>query len=450
MEGLTRAARAYILLLAVLASSVIALNVPPGLGVQQFVTILILAVLFLVLESLSSFVFLGTVRMSLSFTIALASILIAGPWGAAVVGLSVLFVPGHHEWSKRVFNAAQFSLAAYMAGRAYELLGGSLVRQGMPNAADLLVPTIAADLTYLVVNAVLVTGIIVLANRVPARVVLTGILGSHFPSYIAYGIFGLVLAVLWVGLDIGPLAALLLLMPLLVARWAMSQYSQERQAYEATIRTLVQAVETKDSYTRGHSERVARASVMIARVIGMREDRINGLRYAGILHDLGKLGVPTKVLQKSGKLTEEEFAAIKLHPLRGMEMLGDIEFLDEAFQGILHHHERLDGLGYPMGLKGDQIPEFARVIAVADAFDSMTSTRSYRAARTVEEAVEEVKRCRGSQFDAVMVDALVKALAKDPWQPAAEVIGSSGDEEPTIDFDHDDPSFPASPSPVEG
>jgi HD-GYP domain-containing protein (c-di-GMP phosphodiesterase class II) len=190
--------------------------------------------------------------------------------------------------------------------------------------------------------------------------------------------------------------------------------------------------------------------VMIARVIGMREDRMNALRYAGILHDLGKLGVPTKVLQKSGKLTEEEFAAIKLHPLRGMEMLGDIEFLDEAFQGILHHHERLDGLGYPMGLKGAQIPEFARVIAVADAFDSMTSTRSYRTARTVEAAVEEVRRCRGSQFDPLMVDALVKALAKDPWQPAAEVPSSNNDERETIDFDHDDPSFPASASPVEG
>ncbi|HEY5185272.1 MAG TPA: HD-GYP domain-containing protein [Actinomycetes bacterium] len=449
MAGLPRAARAYISVLAILAVGVIAFNVPSGLDGQQVLTILILAVLFLTLESLSSFVFVG-VSMSLSFTITLASILIAGPWGAAVIGLSVLVVPGRHPWSKRVFNAAQFSLAAYVAGRVYELLGGSLVRPGMTNAADLLAPTIAADLTCLFVNALLVTGIMVMVNRVPAREVLTGILGSHFPSYIAYGGFGLVLAVLWVGLDIGPLAALLLLMPLLVARWAMSQYSQERQAYEATIRTLVQAVETKDAYTRGHSERVARASVMIARVIGMREDRMNALRYAGILHDLGKLGVPTKVLQKSGKLTEEEFAAIKLHPLRGMEMLGDIEFLDEAFQGILHHHERLDGLGYPMGLKGAQIPEFARVIAVADAFDSMTSTRSYRTARTVEAAVEEIRRCRGSQFDAVMVDALVKALAKDPWQAAAEVPSPSGDETETIDFDHDDPSFPASASPVEG
>ncbi len=107
---------------------------------------------------------------------------------------------------------------------------------------------------------------------------------------------------------------------------------------------------------------------------------------------------------------------IQTHPLRGTEMLQDIEFLDEAFKGILHHHERVDGLGYPAGLRGAEIPEFARVIAVADAFDSMTSTRSYRGARTPEDAVSEIERCRGTQFDPVMVDALVQALHREPWE----------------------------------
>lgn len=314
----------------------------------------------------------------------------------------------------------------------------------MANVSAMLMPIVAANLAYLLVNGFLVTAIIVLVNRIPARQVLFVTVVKHIPSYFAYAVFGLVLAVLWVGLGIGPLAAVLLLLPLFVARWAISQFSQQEQAYEATIRTLVQAVETKDSYTRGHSERVSRASVMVARVIGMKEDRVSALRYAGILHDVGKLGVPTKVLQKSGKLTDDEFAAIKLHPLRGMEMLGDIEFLDEAFQGILHHHERLDGLGYPMGLKGSEIPEFARVIAVADAFDSMTSTRSYRNARTVEEAIDEIERCRGSQFDPVMVDALVKALTKEPWQPSPAALSEAVVQAESVSpeaFDHDDPSF---------
>lgn len=445
MQALSRAARLYISFLVVLAGGILIFGAPGRFdnarGHSDVLTIVLLATLFVLLES--SAVAVGAVGMSLSYTITLASILIVGPWGAAVVGASALVTMSRDPMSRRLFNASQFAIAAYIAGNIYVFLGG------VPGDFDrdfrrLLLPVAAADLAYLVANGLFVTTIVVLANHVPVRQVLIGTIVKSAPSYLAYGVFGLVLAVLWVGLGIGPLAAVLLLLPLFVARWAISQFSQEQQAYEATIRTLVQAVETKDSYTRGHSERVAHASVMIARVVGMREDRVSALRYAGILHDVGKLGVPTKVLQKSGKLTEEEFAAIKLHPLRGMEMLGDIEFLDEAFKGILHHHERLDGLGYPLGLKGSQIPEFARVIAVADAFDSMTSTRSYRNARSVEDAVRELQSCKGSQFDPGMVDALVKALAKEPWAlPAAAEPSETQESESLapLGFDHDDPSL---------
>ncbi len=201
----------------------------------------------------------------------------------------------------------------------------------------------------------------------------------------------------------------------------------------------MQAVETKDHYTRGHSERVAKASVMLARVLGMREDRVNALRYAGILHDVGKLGIPTEILQSTDGLSDEQFATIKEHPRRGTAMLDEIEFLDEAIKGILHHHERIDGLGYPDGLSGEEIPEFARVIHVADAFDSMTSTRSYRGARTPEEAVHELERCKGTQFDPVMVDALVAALVREPWVPTTpEPADEPGvpvldDDDPTVD-----------------
>ena len=319
---------------------------------------------------------------------------------------------------------------------------GHLAASDFPHV---LIPVLVADVVHCAVNGLLLTAVVGLAERVPPRQVLLGTLMKSAPGYLGYGIFGLLMAVLWVGVDIGVLAGLLVLMPLAVARWAFSQYSAEQQAYESTIHALVQAVETKDHYTRGHSERVSRASVMIARFIGMREDRLNALRYAGILHDVGKLGVPTKLLQKTDRLSEAEFAAIKLHPVRGLEMLSDIEFLDEAFKGILHHHERLDGRGYPMGLAGAQIPEFARVIAVADAFDSMTSTRSYRHARSVEDAIVELERCKGSQFDPRMVDALIAALVKEPWvasgvDDAAERAESSQ----TISVatvDHDDPTF---------
>jgi HD-GYP domain-containing protein (c-di-GMP phosphodiesterase class II) len=208
------------------------------------------------------------------------------------------------------------------------------------------------------------------------------------------------------------------------------------------VGALCQAVETKDFYTRGHSDRVSRGSVMIARQIGMRGERVEAIRYAGMLHDVGKLGVPTRVLQKTGKLTEEEYAAIQLHPYRGLDIVREIGFLDEALAGIMHHHERIDGRGYPMGLAGDEIPEFARVLAVADAFDSMTSTRSYRGARPVEEAIAELRKWSGTQFDPAFVDAFVAAIKRDGWQRPEPSVLPTEDLAATPAQDHDDPGAP--------
>jgi hypothetical protein len=416
--------------------------------------VLVLGAMFTLFMWRMPFVRESGVYLGMGFPVALASFIIVGPWGAAMVGaLGGAFMLQGLPPVKRAYNCAQFTLCAFLAAEAYVHAGGPVGSLSAHDFPFVVVPVTVAALVHGVLNGVLLTGVVWLAQSVPPREVLGGTLLRSIPGYLGYGAFGLLMAVLWVGVDIGLLAGVLVLLPLAVARWAFSQFAAEQQAYQSTIAALVQAVETKDRYTRGHSERVAKASVMIARVIGMREDRVNALRYAGILHDVGKLGVPTKLLQKTGGLTEQEFNAVKLHPVRGLEMLSDIEFLDEAFKGILHHHERLDGHGYPMGLHGDQIPEFARVIAVADAFDSMTSTRSYRHARTIEDAIEELQRCKGSQFDPGMVDALVHALGRERWvpgvDPAAEArsraagmteqVGAAA----PVAVDHDDPTFSA-------
>jgi HD-GYP domain-containing protein (c-di-GMP phosphodiesterase class II) len=169
--------------------------------------------------------------------------------------------------------------------------------------------------------------------------------------------------------------------------------------------------------------------MMIGHELGMDDERVEVLRFAGILHDVGKLGVPTRLLRKDGPLTPDERRIIELHPEYGHEMVRGIGFLDEARSAILHHHERLDGSGYPYGLTGDRIPECARVVAVADAFDAMTSTRSYRRARPVTAALEELRRCAGAQFDPAMVGALIRALEQHGWHPVVTANEERRDEE---------------------
>ena len=405
----------------------------------------ILSMLHVVSESLYTKRSKGEISISLGSVTSLASIPLVGIWGAVIaVAASAALVRDAEGRPivKRLFNSAQFILSVGIAGAVYHALGGTvgLTTDSFPGV---LVPILVADLVHCAVNGGLVALVVALAERVSPVRVFQGTMAHSVVPYLAYGLFGVSLAVLWEPAGVGPTAALLLLLPLFVARWAYAQFAEEQRAYDSTVRALMAAVETKDFYTRGHSERVSAASVLIARVIGMREDRVGSLRYAGMLHDVGKLGVPTRVLQKSGRLTEGEFAAIQRHPMQGLEIVREIEFLDEAMAGIMHHHERLDGLGYPMGLAGDQIPEFARVIAVADAFDSMTTTRSYRGARTVDEAVVELRRCSGNQFDPPMVDALITAVEAHGWMPETTPLFSPPVDEPFDQeraFDHDDPS----------
>ncbi|MER5376777.1 HD-GYP domain-containing protein [Streptomyces sp. NPDC002553] len=275
------------------------------------------------------------------------------------------------------------------------------------------------------------------AERLPPRPPARGLFLRSLAPVGVHGLAGLMMALLWRS-PYGPVAALLVLFPMGVSWWVFAQYHQERTAHQATIRALVQAVDIKDGYTRGHSERVGQASMMIARELGMDEQRVETLRFAGILHDVGKLGVPTRLLRKNGPLTPEERRVIELHPEYGHEITRGIAFLGEARSAILHHHERMDGNGYPYGLAGAQIPESARVVAVADAFDAMTSTRSYSRARPVAAALEELNRCAGEHFDPRMVSALTEVITREGWHPVV-----------TADTPHPPQQQPSPPSAVD-
>ena len=177
------------------------------------------------------------------------------------------------------------------------------------------------------------------------------------------------------------------------------------------LHSLTSAVDAKDSYTCGHSERVALLSRHLAQQAGLDDDDVDQVYMAGLLHDVGKIGVPEIVLQKAGRLTAEEFDHMKRHPEIGARILADVKQLKPILPGVLHHHERWDGKGYPHALAGEKIPLMGRIICLADCFDAMTSNRTYRKALPVEVALCEIRRCSGTQFDPILAEAFLRTPA---------------------------------------
>lgn len=193
-------------------------------------------------------------------------------------------------------------------------------------------------------------------------------------------------------------------------------YEDLNRLFLSTITAFAKAIEAKDPYTRGHSERVRDISVAIARELGLEKQNLKDLEITALLHDIGKIGISETVLRKPGKLDDNEFAEIKKHPGIGAEILGSIRQLETAIPGIKHHQERFDGKGYPDGLKGDKIPLFGRIIAVADTFDAMTSDRPYRNRLSDETAIAELEKYSGIQFAPDCVKAFIKAYSKGQIQ----------------------------------
>lgn len=184
-------------------------------------------------------------------------------------------------------------------------------------------------------------------------------------------------------------------------------YNDLMRVYLETIQSLATALDAKDSYTHGHSRRVTALALAIAAEMRLSENEVNKLRHAALLHDIGKIGIAENILQKPSKLSDDEFTSIKNHPVMGAKILESVEFLQSVCMQIKHHHEKFDGTGYPAGLKGDKIPLGSRIITIADTYDAMTSTRPYRQGLSHEVAVNEIKRCSGTQFDPEIVDAFL-------------------------------------------
>ncbi|MEP6797636.1 MAG: HD-GYP domain-containing protein [Lapillicoccus sp.] len=383
-------------------------------------------------------------RVGFSFLsiILLASIPIVGPVGCAIVGGVAMILELGHVWPRvRLFNTAMNVTYGALGGLLYLICGGASDVAQVHGAGQLMLhvglPLLIADAAQMFTNAALLAGIMRVDGRMPFRVMFVQMIGNSGVAYLGYGVIGFLFVMLWGPADVGPFSALLILAPLFVARWAFVQYGDEQRSHESALSALVSAVETKDPYAAGHSARIALLSQWVGEPLGLGAQEVQALRFAAMLHDVGKVGLPTRIVQRPGEMSREDLEILEQHPDRGADLLAGIDFLAGSLDGIRHHHERFDGCGYPAGLVGDAIPMAARIIAVADAFDSLTMPRPHRPALTVLEALVDLESRSGGQFDPRVVEALARATERHDWAPGA--VDEDTLAAMTGYFDHDDP-----------
>ncbi|MDI6821496.1 MAG: HD-GYP domain-containing protein [Actinomycetota bacterium] len=353
--------------------------------------------------------------VSVSFALLYAAILLLGPASAALAALSTAVVwrdikerSSFYRW---LANGSLAILDTGIAGLVYLYAHGPILMVKGLSYSDfpwILIPFILCAAAYFLINSSLVSmGIGFLEDISPVNIWLFDCKWA-IPNYFALAPLGVILAQIYV--KAGPAGIVLLIAPLLIARQTFQVYMELRGAYMGTVKSLVAAVEAKDPYTRGHSERVAEYAEKIARQLHLPEEKIETLKYAALLHDVGKIGITRRILSKPGKLTHAEYRKVEEHPEIGVAIIREIEFLKEVVPAIFHHHERVDGSGYVDGTKGEMIPLMARILAVADSYDAMTSARPYRPALDQETVIEELTTYSGSQWDKILVNALMMGL----------------------------------------
>jgi len=350
--------------------------------------------------------------MSIGFPIDFVLILVYGP--ALAMLISVLgaliseIIERKISWHKILFNAAQFALSAGIAGVVYQYTGGII---GFQNFFRFIFPAALCAIIYCLINLVLVTMFISLdqGSRITAvwRINFKDVL----PTYLAEAPLGFLMAIVYV--EVGIFGILLFFLPLLLARRSFELYTKMRKMYLETIRALAAAIDAKDPYTKGHSERVAKTAVALAQEMNLSDRDIENIEYTALLHDIGKIGIKDKILSKKSSLTDQEFDKIKEHTVMGAKIIEPVDFLKNSYKPIYHHHEKYNGKGYPDGLKSEDIPLSARIIAVADAYDAMGSDRPYRKKLNKDKILKELKDQSGKQFDPEVVKAFISVLDRE-------------------------------------
>ena len=350
-------------------------------------------------------------HMTIGFPIDFVLILVYGPALAMIItalGVIIAETIGKKvSLYKIIFDAAQYALTVGVAGLVYQYAGGVI---GLQNFLKFIFPAALSALTYCFINLTLVTIVIFLDQGSSISTVWRINFKENLSTYLAEAPLGFLMAIIYV--QVGMWGILLFFLPLLLARRSFELYTKMRKIYLETMRALAAAIDAKDPYTKGHSERVTEMAIALAQELNLPEQQIEDLEYAALLHDIGKIGIDERILGKNGGLTSEEWEKIREHTLIGAKIIEPVKFLKNSYQAIYYHHERYDGSGYPAGKKGEEIPLFARIIAVADAYDAMNSDRPYRKKLSEDEIIQELREQAGGQFDPEVAQALISILKK--------------------------------------
>lgn len=353
---------------------------------------------------------------SITFLPLLAAVQLFGP----VAGI-VLIVPTfaftdlvvrRKDAIKVLFNAAQVTVSTTLAGAAFVFLGGEAIHGVLEAQITAhLTPFVVFGLVFLAVNHAAVSMAITLSQDEPFRRVLPQVLNNSGGQFNDLLVAPLALAVAFLYLQFGLGGVLVIVLPMLFVRYSYLQTAQLREANEDLLTALVKAIETRDPYTSGHSQRVSRLAGLIAESIGLNRRVVERVRMAALLHDIGKIeAVYTEILRKPDSLTADERAVIESHVTRGEQLLRDLSSVPEdVVLAVRHHHEREDGTGYPDRLPGSAIPIGAKIIVVCDAVDAMLSDRPYRKALSIETVLEQLRIHSGTQFDGDIVNTVVGA-----------------------------------------
>lgn len=393
-----------------------------GLDESQIVPLIVFTA-FLVAVEFFEVRSAGGFRLVPSGVLILAIWVLFGPvFTMAMVAVAMLTGDGfikRRPLLRVCFNSASTALSAGVAGWVFHLL---------PLSGDLtsplfLIPALLSHVVFSVINMGLLAVVIALSESRRLTEVLQPIFTWHFLSGVVaaplscFLIFSYNQAGLW--------SLVLFGIPLFIVYQTHRLFEEMKSAHKETVAALTTALEADEPYTHGHSYRVAQYAVAIGRRMGLSGRELETLEYAGLLHDIGKIAITNDIVCKPARLTKEEFDILSAHPAIGGEIVEQMKFLKDAAHLVRHHHERPDGQGYPDGLKGPEIGLGSHILNLCDAVDAMCSNRPYRAALTVDQCLEEVRRFRGTQFDENVVDTFEKMVAEGVFNIISQTDGAA-------------------------